>query len=87
MTRDQLEHAIRAACDVTNDTELLVFGSQSILGEYPDAPDELKASVEVDMQPRNNLDAIDRLDGNLGELSMFHATHGFYVHGVECPAY
>ena len=33
MTRDQLEHAIRAACDVAGDSELLIFGSQSILGE------------------------------------------------------
>lgn len=32
MTRDQLEHAIRAACAVANDTELIVFGSQAILG-------------------------------------------------------
>ena len=44
MTRDQLEHAIRAACDVAEDTELLVFGSQAILGEHPDAPPELRAS-------------------------------------------
>jgi len=32
MTRDQLEHAIRAACDVAGDTELLIFDSQAILG-------------------------------------------------------
>jgi hypothetical protein len=31
MTRDQLEHAIRAACDVSKDTELYIFGSQAIL--------------------------------------------------------
>ena len=34
MTRDQLEHAIRAACDVAHDTELIVFGSQAILGTF-----------------------------------------------------
>jgi hypothetical protein len=37
MTYEQLEHAIRAACDVAGDTELLVFGSQAILGSYPKA--------------------------------------------------
>jgi hypothetical protein len=31
MTRDQLEHAIRAACDVSDDTKVYVFGSQAIL--------------------------------------------------------
>jgi len=49
VTRDQLEHAIRAACDVAEDSEVWVFGSQAILGEFPDAPEDLCASIEVDM--------------------------------------
>ncbi len=83
MTRDQLEHAIRAACDVADDTELLIFGSQAILGEHPDAPPGLRASIEVDVQPANHPDRVDLIDGALGELSQFHETHGFYVHGVS----
>jgi hypothetical protein len=83
MTRDQLEHAIRAACDVADDNELLIFGSQSILGDYPNAPPELRASVEVDVQPKNRPEAVDLIDGALGELSMFHERHGFYVQGVS----
>ena len=83
MTRDQLEHAIRAACDVADDNELLIFGSQSILGDHPNAPPELRASVEVDVQPRNRPEAVDLIDGALGELSMFHERHGFYVQGVS----
>lgn len=82
MTRDQLEHAIRAACEVANDTELLIFGSQAILGQFPEAPESLRASIEVDIQPKNRPEAVDLIDGNLGEMSMFHATHGFYVHGI-----
>ena len=82
MTRDQLEHAIRAACDVSNDTELVVFGSQAILGEHPAAPEALRASIEVDVQPMNRPEAVDMIDAVLGELSQFHQTHGFYVHGV-----
>lgn len=83
MTRDQLEHAIRAACDVADDTELLIFGSQAILGEHPDAPPELRASIEVDVQPANYPERVDLIDGALGELSRFHETHGFYVHGLS----
>ena len=83
MTRDQLEHAIRAACDVSNDTELLIFGSQAILGEFPNAPASLRASIEVDVQPKNRPETVDAIDGALGELSMFHQTHGFYVHGIS----
>jgi hypothetical protein len=83
VTRDQLEHAIRAACEVADDTELWVFGSQAILGQYPDAPESLRVSIEVDVQPKNQPDAADYIDGALGELSLFHQTHGFYVHGIS----
>lgn len=82
MTRHQLEHAIRAACDVSGDTEVWVFGSQAILGEHPYAPEELRMSVEADIAPRNVPERVIQIDGALGELSMFHETHGFYVHGV-----
>ena len=68
MTRDQLEHAIRAACDVSGDTELWIFGSQAILGEFPDAPESLRASIEVDVQPKNRPESVDEVDGALGEL-------------------
>ena len=55
MTRDELEHAIRAACEVAGDDEVYVFGSQAILGQYPDAPDALRQSAEADMRPRTVL--------------------------------
>ena len=83
MTREVLEHAIRAACDVAGDTEVWVFGSQSILGQYPDAPEALRFSVEVDLDPRNRPEMVDAIDGALGEGSRFHGTYGFYVHGVS----
>jgi hypothetical protein len=83
VNREQPEHAIRAACEVSKDEELYVFGSQAILGEYPQAPEVLRASIEVDMQPKNRPEAVDLIDGALGEISAFHQTHGFYVHGVS----
>jgi hypothetical protein len=82
VTREELEHAIRAACDVADDSAVYVFGSQAILGEHPDAPAELRQSAEVDMTPVTRPDQIDRVDGALGELSSFHQEHGFYVHGL-----
>ena len=82
MTRDQLEHAIRVACDVSGDTEVWVFGSQAILGEHADAPPALRMSMEADIAPKNLPDRVINIDGVLGELSMFHETHSFYVHGV-----
>ncbi|MDZ4655001.1 MAG: DUF6036 family nucleotidyltransferase [Coriobacteriia bacterium] len=86
MRYDQLEHAIRAACDISGDTELLIFGSQSILGTYPEAPESLRASIEVDVQSKNRPEMTDFIDGALGQDSQFHATHGFYVHGISIEA-
>lgn len=83
MTREELEHAIRAACDVADDREVWVFGSQAILGQHPDAPESLRQSAEADVAPRNYPERADRINGALGELSRFHETHGFYVHGVS----
>ncbi|WP_069130353.1 DUF6036 family nucleotidyltransferase [Rhodohalobacter halophilus] len=82
MNREQLEHAIRAACTVSEDEELIIFGSQAILGQYPEPHTELRKSIEVDVAPKNRPEAVDKIDGALGENSQFHKTHGFYVHGV-----
>ncbi len=62
MTRGQLEHAIRAACEVSEDSEIWIFGSQAILGEFPNAPEELRTSIEVDVQPKNRYDKVDDID-------------------------
>jgi len=86
MTRLELEHAIRAACDVAQDDEVYVFGSQAILGQYPDAPESLRQSAEADIAPVKAIDMVDMIDENLGELSTFHNTFGFYVHGVPIEA-
>lgn len=42
MRRDQLEHAIRAACQIIDRREVIVIGSQAILGTYDE--NELPAS-------------------------------------------
>jgi hypothetical protein len=81
MTVDELEHAIRASCDITGDDEVYVFGSQSILGQIPDPPSQLAMSAEADVSPRHMTDKTELLN-SIGEGSHFHQTHGFYVHGV-----
>lgn len=53
MRRDQLEHAIRTSCQIIDAAEVIVVGSQAILGTYRE--DELPAaatmSAEVDVLP------------------------------------
>lgn len=86
MTRAELEHAIRAACTVANDNEVYVFGSQAILGQFPDAPEALRQSAEADIAPVHHVEMSHVIDANLGELSPFHQAFGFYVHGLSIEA-
>lgn len=82
MTREQLEHLIRAAADLTRDDEIVIVGSQSILGRHPDAPPELRVSMEADLYPKNRPERADLIDGTIGEGSPFHETYGYYGQGV-----
>lgn len=83
MTRAQLEHVIRAATQIAGDDELIVVGSQAVLGQFPNAPATLLVSVEADVFPRNKPELASLIDGSIGELSPFHETFGYYAHGVE----
>ncbi len=83
MKRQELEHIIRAATTIADDHELIVVGSQAVLGQYPDAPDDLCISNEADVYPRNFPERWELVDGSIGELSPFHETFGYYAQGVE----
>ena len=74
MTRTELEHIIRAVAAITNESELIVIGSQAILGQYPNAPDKLLVSKEADIYAPARPDLSDLIDGALGELSQFETT-------------
>ncbi|HEY1684110.1 MAG TPA: DUF6036 family nucleotidyltransferase [Tepidisphaeraceae bacterium] len=82
MKQQQLEHILRAAAGITGADEFVVIGSQAILGQYANPPDELVVSIEVDLfSLRDRADA-ELIDGSIGEASPFHQTFGYYAHGV-----
>jgi len=80
--RSQLEHIIRAAAGNADTNDIVVIGSQAILGEFPEAPRELLVSVEADVFPRDRPGDAILIDGAIGERSIFHETYGYYAHGV-----
>ncbi|GJQ29274.1 MAG: hypothetical protein HBSAPP03_11580 [Phycisphaerae bacterium] len=82
MTRAQLEHILRAAGGVTGVDRLVVVGSQSILGQFPDAPEELRNSMEADVYAPGDANLAHLIDGSIGEGSPFHNTFGYHAHGV-----
>jgi hypothetical protein len=82
MLRSELEHIIRASGDVAQDDEIVIIGSQSILGQFPNAPNRLLVSMEADVYPNHNPDLAEKVDGAIGEGSSFHELHGYYAQGV-----
>jgi uncharacterized nucleotidyltransferase DUF6036 len=90
MRRDQLEHAIRTACQIIGRPEVIVVGSQSILGSFSEdeLPDDATMSVEIDILPiaDGNTEVkrlADLIEGAAGELSPFEELHGFSIDGVD----
>ena len=82
MNRAELEHAIRASCDALGVREVIVVGSQAVLGPFPDAPRELRTSAEADVWA----DELDDLEvaklNSLGYGSRFHEEFGFHIDPV-----
>lgn len=77
MNREQLEHAIRTACQSIQHDEIIVVGSQAILGTFDE--DELPAvatmSHEVDILPiadtnEETARLADVIEGAAGEWSL-----------------
>jgi hypothetical protein len=64
-----MEHVLRAAAAVTNQTDFVVIGSQALLASFPDLPPPLDQSMELDLYPLNNPEVADLIDGTIGETN------------------
>lgn len=90
MRREQLEHAIRTACQIIDHHDVIVAGSQAILGSYRESelPAAATMSVEVDILPiaQDNAETgrlADIIEGVAGEFSPFEELHGYSIDGVD----
>ena len=82
MRKQQLDHVLRAAGEITGEKRFLIVGSQSLHGKYPDMPDQIARSVEVDLIARKNVESTEWLNA-IGQDSRFHETYGYYVDPVD----
>jgi hypothetical protein len=90
MRRDQLEHAIRTACQAIGRPEVIVVGSQAILGTFreDELPVRATMSAKVDILPiadsnEETAELAYRIEGVAGEFSPFEEMHGFSIDGVD----
>jgi hypothetical protein len=83
MNRTQLEHIIRAASRISDDSEIVVIGSQAVHAQQMRLPPIAYMSEDADVYPRNYPERSDDIDFAIGELSSFHETDGYCAHGVS----
>ena len=83
MTREQLEHLIRAAARISRQRELVIIGSQSILGQSPNAPASLLTSMEADIHPIHDPDKARYIEGAMGINSPFDEVFKYHADGIE----
>jgi hypothetical protein len=85
MRREHLEHIIRAAGDLLGETEVIVVGSQAVLGSVGEGiPAAALRSLEADVMAIDDPDGTKamRINGNLGEMTLFDETNGYFAEGV-----
>jgi hypothetical protein len=82
MKKQQVDHILRAAGEITGETQFIIIGSQSLHGKHPDVPDEIVMSFEVDLIAKKKPDRTEWLN-MIGQDSRFHETHGYYADPVD----
>jgi len=88
MDRQQLAHVLRAVCDVTGDPNVVVLGSQAILGSYDEdiLPPAATMSMEADvawLSDTGDRERAETVNGAIGEMSGFHDAYGYYPEGIS----
>jgi hypothetical protein len=83
MNRSELEHLLRASSGHTGERDFIIIGSQAVLGKHPDAPRELRQSMELDIYPRFRPELSEKIEGSLGRYSQFNDTFGYFADGVS----
>jgi hypothetical protein len=73
---------IAAAMEISGEREIVVIGSQAILGSVEEPPEVLLESMEVDVYPLGAPEKAIEIETVLGEGSSFQGLYGYYAHGV-----
>lgn len=98
-TEEDLERVVRAIADAFETDTVIIIGSQAILMSWPDAPEDMRGTPEIDAYPGNAKiweaaeaargddgpppEASEHINALFGWGSPFHTSHGFYIDGVD----
>lgn len=82
MKKREVDHVLRAAGRIADTKRIIIIGSQSLHGKFPDMPDVIHRSMEVDLIVPGNQPRTEWLNV-IGEASPFHESFGYYADPVD----
>ena len=82
MKKHHVDHILRAAGRITSERQFIIIGSQALHGKYPDLPDQIMMSMEVDLIAKNHAERTEWLNV-IGVDSPFHGEFGYYADPVD----
>lgn len=85
IARPHIDHMLRAAGELTGQSQFVLVGSAAVIAWAPELPQVMAMTSEIDIfgtgaDPEETAFEIDSV---LGQGSMFHDTHGYFVDGVS----
>lgn len=83
MNRNNVGQLLIAASEVTPWRDFVIIGSLSVLGAVEEPPDDMIASIDVDLYPRDDPAGAGDIGRALGLGSRFEAEHGIYADPVS----
>ena len=78
MKQQQVDHILRAAGEITGETQFIIIGRQTLHGKHPNVPDEILRSFEAGLIATKNSNRTEWLN-MIGQDSLFHETYGYYA--------
>jgi hypothetical protein len=73
---------LRSAGRIAGEKQFVIVGSQSLHGKFPDLPDEIVSSAEVDLIAKKHVARTVWLNA-IGQDSSFHEQFGYYADPVD----
>ncbi len=82
MKKEEVDEALDSLRVITNETHMLVVGTQSLHGTHPDAPDSIMLSREVDVVLKHKARLANWISDVVGDGTPFEAERGYFIDHV-----
>ena len=83
MKKEQVCDALESLRVITNETHMIVIGTQSLHGLHPNVPDEIMYSREVDVILKNKASLANWISDVVGDETPFEVERGYFIDHIR----